>query len=70
MTRTDFNKYLLNLNLDKETFEKLQQLAMTMVSNGMTFEECAKIVEKILTNKIQAFRRINVYEVQIISKGW
>lgn len=46
MTRTDFNKYLLNLNLDKETFEKLQQLAMTMVSNGMTFEECAKIVEK------------------------
>ena len=46
MTRTDFNKYLLNLNLDKETFEKLQQLTMTMVSNGMTFEECAKIVEK------------------------
>lgn len=46
MARTDFNKYLLNLNLDKETFEKLQQLAMTMVSNGMTFEECAKIVEK------------------------
>lgn len=46
MTRTDFNKYLLNLNLDKETFEKLQQLAITMVSNGMTFEECAKIVEK------------------------
>lgn len=46
MTRTDFNKYLLNLNLDKETFEKLKQLAMTMVSNGMTFEECAKIVEK------------------------
>ena len=46
MTRTDFNKYLLNLNLDKETFEKLQQLAMTMVSNGMTFEECANIVEK------------------------
>lgn len=46
MTRTDFNKYLLNLNLNKETFEKLQQLAMTMVSNGMTFEECAKIVEK------------------------
>lgn len=46
MTRTDFNKYLLNLNLDKETFKKLQQLAMTMVSNGMTFEECAKIVEK------------------------
>lgn len=46
MTRTDFNKYLLNLNLDKETFEKLQQLAMAMVSNGMTFEECAKIVEK------------------------
>lgn len=70
MTRTDFNKYLLNLNLDKETFEKLQQLAMTMVSNGMTFEECAKIVEKILTNKTQTFRRINVYEVQIISKGW
>lgn len=46
MTRTDFNKYLLSLNLDKETFQRLQQLAMTMVSNGMTFEECAKIVEK------------------------
>ena len=46
MTRTDYNKYLLSLNLDKETFERLQQLAMTMVSNGMNFEECAKIVEK------------------------
>ena len=46
MTRTGYNKYLLSLNLDKETFERLQQLAMTMVSNGMNFEECAKIVEK------------------------
>jgi hypothetical protein len=47
MTRTDFNKYLLEeLNLDKDTFERLQQLAMVMVSNGMCYEECAKIVEK------------------------
>ena len=46
MTRTGYNKYLLSLNLDKETFEKLQQMAMTMVQNGMTYEECAKIVEK------------------------
>ena len=46
MTRTDYNKYLLSLNLDKETFEKLQDMAMTMVQNGMTYEECANIVEK------------------------
>ena len=46
MTRTGYNKYLLSLNLDEETFEKLQDMAMTMVPNGMTYEECAKIVEK------------------------
>lgn len=46
MTRTDFNKYLLSLNLNKETFEKLQNVAMTMVSNGLSYEEYAKIVEK------------------------
>lgn len=46
MTRTDFNKYLLSLNLDKETFEKAKNLATTMVANGMSYEECAKIVAK------------------------
>ena len=47
MTRVEFNKYLLEeLELDKETFERLQQLAMTMVANGMSYEECAKIVTK------------------------
>ena len=46
MTRTDFNKYLLSLNLSKETFEMAKNLAMTMVSNGMSYEECAKIVAK------------------------
>ena len=46
MTRTDFNKYLLSLNLSKETFEMAKNLAMTMVANGMSYEECAKIVAK------------------------
>ena len=46
MTRTDFNKYLLSLDLDEETFEKVKNLAMTMVAYGMSYEECAKIVTK------------------------
>lgn len=47
MTRVEFNKYLLEeLELDKETFEKVKNLAMTMVASGMSYEECAKIVTK------------------------
>lgn len=45
MKRTDFNKYLLEeLELDKETFERVKDLANTMVANGMTYEQCVKIV--------------------------
>ena len=46
MTRIDFNKYLLSLDLDKETFEKAKNLVATMVEYGMSYEECAKIVTK------------------------
>lgn len=46
MTRTDFNKYLLSLDLDEETFEKAKDLATTMVAYGMSYKECVKIVAK------------------------
>ena len=45
MTRVEFNKYLLEeLELDKETFGRVKDLANTMVANGMTYEQCVKIV--------------------------
>lgn len=47
MSRRDYNKFLIDLGIEmgSEKYVMLQDLADSMVKNGMSYEECAKIVK-------------------------